>query len=219
MKTTTILDIHSHSAEHSPCGKAPLLDLVLAAGRLPLDGICATDHDALPPDSPAREGVGAGRLMLLRGVEIFTTEGDILCYGLERLPPLPVSAADLVAFAAESGAACVAAHPFRDNGRGLGNLAFEMKGINGIEAWNGNTDAEANEKAARAAAAAGLPALGGSDAHDASRIGTFATAFSVRIHDVRSLADAIKAGACEPVRLDRGSGRYVPARSPARRRE
>ena len=40
-----LLDIHVHTSKYSPCSTINLIDAVLKAREVGLDGICVTDHD------------------------------------------------------------------------------------------------------------------------------------------------------------------------------
>ena len=99
----------------------------------------------------------------------------------------------------QCGGAAVAAHPYRDNGRGAGDLIKTLPGLTGVECFNGSTKHKANLQAFREAQKRGLAYLGASDAHLVERVGKFATHFDGEPQNERELIQLIRAGACEPV--------------------
>jgi len=204
-----ILDTHLHTSEYSPDSSMPVRDAVLRARAMGLDGLCVTDHDSMgiaaEVDALRRE---CG-FPLFVGIEVLTTGGDFVVFGLDHAPSDIPTSAELMDWVSRCGGAAVAAHPFRNNGRGAGELVRSLTSLSGIECFNGSTSPEANLEALRTARELGLARLGGSDAHRAERLGRFATRFDGPVWDESDLIRLIRARACEPVAWD-GSA-FVPA--------
>ena len=115
-----ILDTHLHTSEHSPDSFMPIRDAVLRARAMGLDGLCVTDHDSMG----IAEEVDALRqecgFPLFVGIEVLTTGGDFVVFGLDHAPSDILTSAELMDWVSRCGGAAVAAHPFRNNGRGAG---------------------------------------------------------------------------------------------------
>ena len=111
----------------------------------------------------------------------------------------------------------IAAHPFRGFLTfGMGQLGLTpekamerplFRCVDGVEVLNGKVTDKENAFAAAVAAGLGLPVTGGSDAHEISEVGLYATRFSVRISREEDLVRALKEGAYAPVAYRRNIGR------------
>ena len=76
-------------------------------------------------------------VLVIVGSEILTHEGDILTFGLKDMPNKMVSAKELLTLVKKHGGAAVAAHPFRNNNRGMGeNMRKVSHLLTGIESFN-----------------------------------------------------------------------------------
>ena len=141
---------------------------------------------------------------VLRGNEVTTDQGDMLVYGLEKEITGIISLADLRREVLAAGGFMAAAHPFRGfvilgvDGMGLsveqamGREIFTL--VDGLEVRNGKVTAEENAFAQRVAEALGLPALGGSDAHQVGEVGRYATCFEAPISTETELVAALRNG-------------------------
>ncbi len=196
-----LLDTHLHTKEHSPDSFLPLRDAVARAKALGLGGLCVTDHDSwgiLPETEALRRECN---FPFFVGIEILTAEGDFVVFGVEPFDyqPRRLRTEDLMERVNQCGGAAVAAHPYRDNGRGAGDLIKTLPGLTGVECFNGSTKHEANLQAFREARKRGIACLGASDAHLVERVGKFATRFDGEPQNEQELIQLIRAGACEPV--------------------
>ncbi len=83
------------------------------------------------------------------GVEIYTLDGDLLCFGIDEMPENRMSAQETIDYVnSKGGGVTVAAHPYRHNNRGLGgDVIAEVKGLGAVEAFNGRTDSLSNLRA------------------------------------------------------------------------
>jgi predicted metal-dependent phosphoesterase TrpH len=198
-------DLHIHESKHSKDSRLELEQIVLEAKAQGLDGIAVTDHDVLGLRSQARFLSARHDLMIFVGVEVSTSRGDILVLGVDELPQAEggnrLEPQVLIDYVNERGGATIAAHPFRDNGRGLGNSIFELSGLTAIEGYNGRTFLKHNALAVEAASKLGMPVTGGSDAHKPGEVGTYATQVDAAVHSERDLIRALKLGQCHPVSL------------------
>ena len=162
-------DLHIHSA-HSYDGTATPGEIVKQCRKASLDGFAITDHNVMDGTG---ESVGLGRqegLVVLRGMEISTSEGHVLAYGLAQ----PVSSGKTIEETIEAvhaaGGVAVAAHPRRfPSGMGLGRAMAAP--FDAVEVLNGGSSPRANDAAKRAATAAGKAQTGGSDAHRLDDVG------------------------------------------------
>ncbi len=197
-----IIDFHLHQNLHSSDSRLDLVQAIELAKSRGLSGICVTDHDDMGYTAFAEKISQQTGFKIFVGVEIYTLDGDLLCFGIDHLPEKRMSAQDTIDFVNARGGVTIAAHPYRNNNRGLGDKMKEVVGLGAIEAYNGRTDAFSNFKAGMTARALNLPLTGGSDAHTNEEVGNFATRV---LHDVETMSDlvyAIKNGLVEPVRKE-----------------
>ena len=203
-------DLHIHEASHSEDSQLSLEQIVLEAKACGLDGIAITDHDVLGLREQARFLSARHEILIMVGVEVYTTRGDILVFGVDTLPQTEagkrLEPQALIDYVNARGGATIAAHPFRDNGRGLGEALFELKGLTAIEGFNGRTAKWHNVLAVEAAVKLGIPATGGSDAHLPGEVGAYATQVNAAVHSEMDLIHALKLGQCHPVIITAGRG-------------
>lgn len=201
---TMYLDLHLHTTAYSPCSVMSPDELMIAAKDAGLDGVCITEHNVVWSRDEAQELSRKHGLVVLRGVEITTTGGDILVYGMEAVPKGLVSPATLKSKVDEAGAVAIAAHPFRGFlVFGFGALELDVESamenptfahVHGLEVCNGLVTDDENHFAHQVAEALGLIEIGGSDAHRPSGVGTCVTGFEDRIEDEKALVKAILSG-------------------------
>ncbi len=199
-----LIDIHIHEKTFSADSGIGLEEIVEEARRKGLDGICITDHDSNGIAEIAFEYQQKYGFTILVGAEILTFEGDILVFGIAELPDQKMHAAELLSFVVNQGGVGIAAHPYRDNNRGLGDHIKILADLSGIEVLNGRTEPHNNVKAFEVHQQFGMPGFGGSDAHQLDEVGKCATYFP---HGIKTEADfikAVKSKRCEPVFYERG---------------
>ncbi|MFH1123256.1 MAG: PHP-associated domain-containing protein, partial [Pseudomonadota bacterium] len=88
--------------------------------------------------------------------------------------------------------------------KAMGRPLFEA--VDAIEALNSKVTEKENRFSFEVAECLGLPATGGSDAHEVSEVGIFATRFSRNIRNEADLVEALRSGNCSPVAFRRGPG-------------
>lgn len=203
-----LIDMHLHQDRHSFDSHVSLEDIIDEAKRKGLDGICITDHDNLGLREIVHEFY-TDDLKIFVGVEILTTQGDILVIGLDKVPDRMLTPSELLKIVDEQGGVCICAHPYRKNNRGLEDNIFEYSSdkeihLHGVEVCNGSTPFELNAKAGDSAKKAKLAMTGGSDSHWKERVGIMATYFYNKIETEKDLIEAIKKAECYPVVLTNG---------------
>ena len=187
------VDLHLHTAA-SPDGRSSLEGIAKAAKAAGLDAIAVTDHDLCTPVPAALEGV-----LLIPGCEVSTAAGHITGLFLERpLPlealgrlPAPEAAVEAIR---EAGGLAVLAHPYQRPGAAPEQFTFPLDAVEAVNARACFKVPEANEKAAALAQKRGLPAVGGSDAHDAAEAGNAYTELEAEALAVSALREALAAG-------------------------
>lgn len=195
------LDLHVHTTAHSACSVMSPDEMMVAAKENGLDGICITEHNRIWSAEDARALSLKHGLPVFRGMEITTTGGDILVFGLEEEPREMWTPGMLKAKVDAVGGVAIAAHPFRGFLLfGFGALQMDLKDaldnptfsqVHGLEVCNSLvTDAE-NALARDVADAAGLLKIAGSDAHKPASVGTCVTEFQDIVENEHDLVRAI----------------------------
>jgi predicted metal-dependent phosphoesterase TrpH len=199
-----LIDVHVHTTRYSDCSFIEAGHLASAAAARGLDGLILTEHGRVWSRSNLEElnNHREEGVRIFAGQEVTTgrgglISGDLLILGPPRDFPQGLPPEEIIAMAHQQGGVAVAAHPFR-GWLGLGEQLFDLP-LDGIEVLSGNAGPEENRRAARAARELGLPALGGSDAHDLDQVGSFATDFEGVVESMEDIVDLIRKGRCRPV--------------------
>ena len=211
------IDLHVHT-DASPDGRSSLADQARAARAAGLDAIAVTDHNLCTPAPRELEGV-----LLIPGCEVSTTQGHITGLFLEepldldalRRDGLP-SGADAVTEIRRRGGVAVLAHPYQSPSARPEDFGFRPDAVEAANARAAFKVRDANERAAALARQWGLPAVGGSDAHDRVEVGSaFTRVEAPNLGDIRA---AILTGRCAPVlvrntsHLRKGLSQFTQAR-------
>jgi predicted metal-dependent phosphoesterase TrpH len=156
-------DFHIHTT-FSDDSITPAKILVERLAAHPFVKVAAvTDHGSVDGLSITRKlAASYPDILIIPGVEITTTKGDIVVLGTEELPPKPWTVENVVDFAKETSCVSVAVHPFRE--WGLGESAATSN-VDAVEVLNGASSTAANKQAHELAKATGLPGVAGSDSH------------------------------------------------------
>jgi hypothetical protein len=184
-------DLHVHST-YSRDGTAHPGDIVRRCRQLGLSGVAITDHNEIEGSLAVQVMGRAVGLLVVTGVEVSTSEGHVLAYGVRELIPRGLTAAETVERVRAAGGVAVAAHPRRfPSGVGLG-LA-ERVAFDAVEVLNGGSSRWANRAALRLAQRMGKSQTGGSDAHRLEEVGrSYTEAEGVFTED--QVLDAIRKG-------------------------
>lgn len=194
-----LVDLHIHESKYSLDSHVSLEKIIEEAKRKGLDGIAITDHDDMQIKEEAETLSKNLNYPIFVGVEYLTLEGDIVAFGIDKVPEGRIPAQEFINLVNEAGGVCISAHPFRNNNRGLENNLNTIRGLAGIEGFNGNTDKLSNLKAFETAKKLGIQAVGSSDAHHQHAVGRFATKLPFTVTNVTELIRAIKTNECVPM--------------------
>lgn len=185
-----LIDLHVHTSDFSPCSQLDLEQAILRAKELGLQGLCITDHESNEIAGKAIDLARKHQFFILVGMEILTMQGDLLVFGLEEAPAGRVEAGFLLGHINQRQGIAISAHPFRDNGRGMGDLIHQYPQLGGAEVFNGRTSLNDNYRALRLAKLLNINAVGGSDAHRLDEVGKYVTAFPEGIRDLQDFREA-----------------------------
>jgi predicted metal-dependent phosphoesterase TrpH len=194
-------DLHTHTTKYSRCSTMSPDELMVSAKAQGLDGICITEHNKIWSREDAEALSKKHGLPVFRGMEVTTTGGDILVFGLEEEPVGIWTPSTLKAKVNASGGVAVAAHPFRGFlAFGFGALQMTVEDaidnptflhVHGLEICNGLVTEDENDLARKVADELGLLGLAGSDAHKPESVATCVTRFDFRIESEEDLVAAI----------------------------
>jgi hypothetical protein len=211
-----ILDLHTHTKEHSPCSHQTAQELILRAVEVGLDGIALTDHDHFWTRNELEEvlqGFGGVSLLVLRGQEVSCEDGHLLVYGINETVRGDGPRADVAQKVRDANGATVLPHPFRWEGfKGIPDerVAEETAIFDAIEALTTNHSESEQERALSIGRLRGVHLIGASDAHSVDRVGAFATRLARPVRTEADLVEVLRHGGVSPVRRDPVSG-YVPS--------
>jgi len=199
-----IIDLHVHTSPASPCSSAPVDELIEEAKRIGLDGICLTDHNYMWDAADIERLRKKHGFPVLRGNEVLTDQGDVLVFGFHRNIQGVIKLEELRKEVLQEEGFMIVAHPFRGFltfGFGQVGLTPEkameralFKSVDAVEVLNSKVTEKENAFALEVARGLNLPVTGGSDAHEVSEVGRFATRFSSPIEDETALIEALKKG-------------------------
>lgn len=193
-----IVDTHMHERTFSDDSFISLEMIVNQAKKIGLEAVCITDHESNGLTEFAAEYSRKTGFPIFVGAEILTFEGDITVFGLDQLPKEMLHAQALLDLVNKAGGVGMCAHPFRQNNRGLGNHIRSVKGLAGVEAFNGSTPHHHNMSAYHLAKELKIPTFGASDAHILEKVGQYATIFPGTIRDTKDFIEAVKDGITTP---------------------
>jgi len=206
------LDLHTHS-RHSPDSRLDPRDIVRQAKSLGLDGIALTDHNAIAGVKEAKEySKDLEGFVVIGAIEVSTTEGHILAYGVNEMIPRDLSPQETVERIIAQGGVAVAAHPYRF-WSGLGEKVTLETPFAIYEVQNARTSKRGNGRATDLAARGGKGRTGGSDGHFIDEIGRAVTVLDERLQKEDDILQALSGKRTDVAGTDRGpraTMRYVP---------
>ncbi|MCS7124816.1 MAG: PHP domain-containing protein [Candidatus Bathyarchaeota archaeon] len=182
-------DLHVHTVFSSDSSIPPkkLVDMLLAHPFI--KAVAVTDHNTVKGYFKVRDLASVYQdLLVIPGVEVSTTEGDVLLLGVAEVPPQPWTVENVIDFTRSRGGLVVAAHPYRIYG--LGDSARKYP-IDAVEVLNGGCPRQLNLLAEKLAKTMGLPGVAGSDAHSIDELWTAYTEIQASM-DLDDVLKAIK---------------------------
>ncbi|HDI78408.1 MAG TPA: PHP domain-containing protein [Desulfobacteraceae bacterium] len=205
----SIIDLHIHTYPRSKCSVMSVEEAIKEAKRIGLNGICLTEHQVMWKREEVEELIERYGLLVLRGVEITTDQGDMLVFGMELEAEEIMKIERLRDIVLKGGGFMIACHPFR------GFLTFGLKELgitvesalkrpiiqnaDAVEVLNSRVTDDENRFALEVAKKADRLITGGSDAHDIGSVGRYATAFKDPIRTEEDLIQALKSGRYNPI--------------------
>ena len=198
------IDLHIHTSPRSACSYIDPIELIEAAQRLNLDGICLTEHQVLWDSGDVEKLAREGGIKIFRGNEFTTNQGDILVFGLYKDIKELLMIQELREEVQSAGGFMIAAHPFRGfKTFGIGQLQMTVEHackrkvlefVDAIEVGNGKLSPDENDMARKVSEKLDLPGTGGSDAHRVDEVGQWLTVFEKEIQDENQLVAELHAG-------------------------
>lgn len=198
------IDTHMHEMTYSKDSFLKMDEIISIAREKGLDAVCITDHDSMGFKDYAAEYIEKTGFLVFVGVEYYSLQGDIVAFGIEDYPRERIPAQDFIDLVKSQGGVCFAAHPFRNNNRGLEENLRTVKGLDGLEVLNGSTSPEACMKAAAYAKELGLFTLGSSDCHVPEKVGICATYFPEEVRTLKEFLTVFKKGEMKPAYYKEG---------------
>jgi acyl dehydratase/histidinol phosphatase-like PHP family hydrolase len=207
MPDATYLDLHVHSSDGSDDAGGTVegyLKWVAARRKLgfKIDGFVVTEHRRFDLDRDYSELAARYDAIVLRGVEVETTIGHVLVFGVtpEFLARFDLSSVSLpyeevFKAAWETGGVAVGAHAGRPRigcVEHVDERAVTLEGVHVIEALNGGSNDYENGRAFDLAEARGLRVIGSSDSHFVSALGRCLTRFDRVIKTMDDLVATLR---------------------------
>jgi predicted metal-dependent phosphoesterase TrpH len=202
-----IVDLHIHTNRSSYCSGLAPDELIRTAMDLGLHGVGVTEHSTHRGAQIVYDLAHEHALVVFRGVEVYTAEGDMLVYGISSPVEADMDFEKLYAAVRDEGGVIIAAHPTRGywghHRKYRGTTADEILArLDGVETHNAGCKRELNDIAADKAARLGLVSIGGSDAHINYSVGKCLTVFERDFTTEGELIEEIRAGRCRGAYLE-----------------
>jgi predicted metal-dependent phosphoesterase TrpH len=203
------IDLHVHTSPASPCSSVPVDQLIEEAKLIGLDAICLTDHNYVWDANEVEDLRQKHGFLVLRGNEITTDQGDMIVFGLDKYITGIIRLDELRDMVLKVDGYMIVAHPFRGFLTfGVGQLGLTpekamarplFRSVDAVEVLNSKVTEKENGFASQVAVGLGLPITGGSDAHEVSEVGIYATQFSGFIKNETGLIEVLRTGAYSPI--------------------
>lgn len=193
MKIKVDLHIHSTYSEDSQLTIDEIVRFYFENG---FKAIAITDHETFKGAIRARKLVKSLGidLVVILGMEIETSEGELIILTDQELVEIPRKADKLIRKVKEIGGITYAPHPFDPNRKSLGEELYNLHDIDAIEVINANSNKKYNRLAHRAMKILGKPGLANSDAHTIKKMGTAYTIIEVEEINVGNILKSIRKG-------------------------
>jgi predicted metal-dependent phosphoesterase TrpH len=191
------VDLHVHTVYSGDSSITPkrLVDALHAHSFLKT--VAVTDHKTMEGyHHVSKLATAYEDILILPGIEVLTTQGDIVVIGVEERPAFPITPEETITFAEERNAIAIIAHPYRTL-TSLGNYARRLKPT-AIEVFNPNATPEQNRMALELTREMNLPQVAVSDAHSIEELGRGYTKVNAA-QDMDEILNAIKNGQTQPI--------------------
>jgi predicted metal-dependent phosphoesterase TrpH len=196
-----LIEIHTHTAEYSPCSSIRAVSLIRSVFEKGIGGVVFTDHHYLWPGDDIRRLRAyldvPDDFLLLAGQEVFTRDyGDVLVYGADASIPQGSGLSELRQKYPD--AALVWAHPYRSGRIPVMTELFNSS-FDAIEVINPRQKDWENDRSISDWKTWGFTATSGTDIHDDAYAELYPLHLKEDIMDINGLAACIKRGLCFPV--------------------
>ena len=191
------VDLHVHTIYSGDSSITPkrLVDALHAHSFLKT--VAVTDHKTMEGYYHVSKLATAYEdILILPGIEVSTTHGDVVVIGTEERPPYPITPETVIEFAEERNVIAIIPHPFRTL-TSLGDYARRLKPT-AIEVFNPNATPEQNRMALELARELNLPQVAVSDAHSIEELGRGYTKINAA-QNMDEILNAIKSGQTQPI--------------------
>ncbi|MEW6615530.1 MAG: PHP domain-containing protein [Thermodesulfobacteriota bacterium] len=199
-----VVDLHIHTKRLSPCSEMEPEEAASEAKRIGLDGVCFTEHNKVWDPQEILKIEKKSGISIFQGVEIDTTEGHVLVFGLQKNFQGITPIEDLRQMVNNVNGFMIAAHPFRGFLLfGFSKLQMNVddasknhlfKFVDGIEIFSGRQTPKENDFSCQVCDRLNLRPVGGSDAHSTKDIGRCVTIFENKIASQEDLIRELKTG-------------------------
>ena len=190
------IDFHVHTW-HSPDSNLSPAKLVERLRALKFSAVAVTNHDTLDGYEEVRKL--AGDMLVFRGEEIKTKQGEIIALGISRPIEKGLEIAEACREIKRQHGFIIVPHPFDvlRKGVGMASLKNILDYVDAIEGINSRSYlSRFNRKAADFARASGKPLVAGSDSHFEMELGYAYTMVDSR-KDKGSILKAVSEGKTE----------------------
>ncbi|PSQ04035.1 phosphoesterase [Halobacteriales archaeon QS_6_71_20] len=190
------VELHSHSAL-SHDGRDPVDMLLEQAAAVGLDALAVTDHDELSASLEAAALADDYGLVGIPGMEVTSTAGHVLAFGIERAVPAGLDFDETLDRIHDQDGLAVVPHPFQKSRHGVAPHVTDeqLATADAIEVYNSRLlTGRSNRQAERFAVNRGVPMTAGSDAHIAEMVGQAVTEVGAVERSVDAILEAVRAG-------------------------
>ncbi len=210
-----LIDLHTHTFPSSDDSFMSPDELIEAAKKAGLDGVCLTEHDRFWDPDDVKALADKHSFLVIPGCEVNTDAGHVLVFGLDSYLFGMHKPDFLRRHVDEAGGVMIAAHPYRRRyRRERAHLEAEYGSMveqacadpifglcDALEGLNGRGTDGDNAFVADLGERLSLGMIGSSDAHRTKHIGTAATKFDIQVNNVGDLIRAIRGGLYQAVSL------------------
>lgn len=194
------LDLHVHTL-YSADGRVKPEDYLKRARQIGLDGFAITDHNEIKGAIKTIElakNKEYKALTIIHGIEISSSEGHILAYGVKDKIPRGLTPEETIERVLAAGGVPVAAHPYR-RASGLSADVVRRIKFDTVEVLNHRSPEHENQRAEKLALELKAGSIGGSDAHDTKELGLAATEFALHSKSEADILQEISKHRTKPV--------------------